>query len=318
VSPATGGANPYSGIIDIAAAIVSNLSWQETFNVVAEKIGGAMFAWSASLNSYDDERDAVTYEAYWCEGGASEEDLDYIGHVSFLADRPDFRPLIESRELTEVHIDDPGVSAVERDVMKKWGLKTTLDGPLVFDDKVIGTVGVAETRFIRRFTPSELDFFSQLCELAAIGIHNAQEARQRRKMERRFTALTGLASELATAVTTAEVEAAVGTAAEVALACSQTLVKSPRAGLEQPLVEKAADPELGERERAELAQDEAAVRLLVPVALAGESRRLLAFSWGDEHHHVTEIEIETARLIAAQAALAVTHPLFGGRSDAPG
>lgn len=318
MNPATGGANPYSGIIDIAAAIVSNLSWQETLNVVAEKIGRAMFAWSASINSYDGERHAVTYEAYWCEGGASQEDLDYIGHVTFIEDRPDFRPLIESRELMEVHIDDPGVAATEREVMQKWGLKTTLDAPLVFDDKVIGTVGVAETRFIRRFTPSELDFFAQLCELAAIGIHNAQEARRRLKLERRFAALTGLARDLAAATTTAAVEAAVATAAEVALEASHTLVAPPRDGLEESLVHYAADPGLREAERAELAHEGATARLLVPVVVGGVSRRLLSVSWSDDHHRVTEDEIETARAVAAQAALAITHPLLGAPPDASG
>jgi GAF domain-containing protein len=186
-TPGAGG--PWANILEVATAIVSTMSWEETLNKIAEKMGSAMFAWSAGINSFDQERRLVTYEAYWCEGGSTEEDLAYIGNISSLDDRTDFKPIIEGRELVEWHVDDPGLSESDRELMKRWGLKSSLDAPLIYNDEVIGSAQIQETRYARKFTPIERSIFVQLCELASIGVHNAQENRARLETERRFAAL---------------------------------------------------------------------------------------------------------------------------------
>ena len=57
--------------------------------------------------------------------------------------------------------------------MDRWGEKSNLDGPLEFGGKVIGVLGIVESRYCRRFTEDEKRLFSQLAVLAAIAIHNA-------------------------------------------------------------------------------------------------------------------------------------------------
>ena len=188
-------ANPYATILGIATAIVSTMTWSETLGVVTQKIGETLFAQQAAINSYDSERRTITYESFWCLTGAIEEDLDYIGHVSFLDERPDFKGLIEDQQIVEVHVDDPGLSANEREIMKKWGLKTTLDGPLIYDGRTIGTVGVGETRFVRRFTPTKLISSLSCASSRSIGVHNAQQARIQAE-EQRLAAVVSLAETL--------------------------------------------------------------------------------------------------------------------------
>jgi GAF domain-containing protein len=51
---------------------------------------------------------------------------------------------------------------------------------------VIGLLGIGESRFVRRYTPSERALFVQLCDLAAIGINTARQARRLAETQRRL------------------------------------------------------------------------------------------------------------------------------------
>lgn len=297
--------NPYANILGIATAIVSTMSWQDTLTTIAEKIGQTLFGFSASINSYDADRRIITYEAYWCTEKASQEDLDYIGHVSFLDDRPDFKMLIEGRQLVESHVDDPAISEAERSVMKEWGLKTTLDAPLIFDGKVIGTVGVAETRFVRRFTSSELDLFAQLCELASIGVQNALTARGRTEVDRRLQALAMLSETLPKASTAEAVHGEIVTAAAAAFGSPAVAISQVQPRLDAPVVQRIHDTDLAPDARAEMERDGVAVRLLVPVASHAVDRGTLVVGWEDERRRVFNEEKTVAAIIASQAALAL-------------
>jgi len=308
-TPGAGG--PWANILEVATAIVSTMSWEETLNKIAEKMGSAMFAWSAGINSFDQERRLVTYEAYWCEGGSTEEDLAYIGNISSLDDRTDFKPIIEGRELVEWHVDDPGLSESDRELMKRWGLKSSLDAPLIYNDEVIGSAQIQETRYARKFTPIERSIFVQLCELASIGVHNAQENRARLETERRFAALAELGARLGAAQSPGEVATAVTAVVGSALPGSRVELGASAPQIGEAVVRRLGDTDLGEA-AGPLPEEGAAVRLLVPVSLRGEPRALLSVSWVDAQRRVTEPEIEFARLVAAQVALGLGQEGFGG------
>jgi GAF domain-containing protein len=168
---------PYGAILDIAKTLVAGDSLDVTLRLIVENVGRAMFAESASLGSYRPEQNVYVYEAGWREGGQTAEDKADVGRVYPLADNPDLRRQLDSREIVECRIDDPSLRDVDREYLTRWGLKTSLDCPLVYGGKVIGLLGIEESRFVRRFTPSERGLFAQLCDLAAVGVHAARQAR---------------------------------------------------------------------------------------------------------------------------------------------
>jgi GAF domain-containing protein len=168
---------PYGAILDIAKTLVAGDSLDVTLRLIVENVGRAMFAESASLGSYRPEQNVYVYEAGWREGGQTAEDKADVGRVYPLAENPDLRRQLDSREIVECRIDDPGLSDADREYLTRWGLKTSLDCPLVYGGKVIGLLGIEESRFVRRFTPSERGLFAQLCDLAAVGVHAARQAR---------------------------------------------------------------------------------------------------------------------------------------------
>lgn len=177
MSSQAGATGPYGTILGIAKTLVAAGPLESTLQRIVEGVGRAMFAESASLGSYSSERDEYVHEAGWAEGGVTPEEAADVGHVYPLAESPELQRQLQAHGLTERHIDDPGLSPEWREYFRHWNLKTTLDSPLVYAGKVIGLLSVEESRFVRRFTPSERALFVQLCDLAAIGINTARQAR---------------------------------------------------------------------------------------------------------------------------------------------
>jgi GAF domain-containing protein len=167
---------PYDVILDTATAMVAGSSVETTLRAIVENSGRAMFAEAASLGSYDPERDEYVHEAEWHEGGLNTAHQGEIGRVVHPSEVADLRQQLEARHPVEYHIDDANLNEAHREFMTRRNLKTTLDCSLAYGAKVIGLVSVTESRFVRRFTPSETALFAQLCKLAAVGIHTARQA----------------------------------------------------------------------------------------------------------------------------------------------
>jgi GAF domain-containing protein len=177
---------PYAAILSIAKTLVEGGPMEITLQRVVESVGRAMFAESASLGSFDAERDEYVDEAGWREGGLTPEEAADIGHVYTLAEHPELRKQLAARDVTERHVDDPDLSPEWREFFRHWGLKTTLDSPLLISGRVIGLLAVEESRFVRRYTSTERALFAQLCDLAAIGINAARQDRLLAETQRRL------------------------------------------------------------------------------------------------------------------------------------
>ena len=181
---------PYGTILGIAKTLVAGGPLELTLQRIVEGVGRAMFAESASLGSYYSERNEYVHEAGWAEAGVTPEEAADVGHIYPLDDNPELRRQLMAHGLTERHIDDVALSPEWREYFTHWGLKTSLDSPLAFAGKVIGLLSVEDSRFVRRFTPTERALFSQLCDLAAIGIHTARQSRLLADTQRQLRQMT--------------------------------------------------------------------------------------------------------------------------------
>ncbi|HMK93287.1 MAG TPA: GAF domain-containing protein [Thermoleophilia bacterium] len=341
VSPLAG--NPLRAILEVSTALVSSPVYEEVLARLVEKIGLAMNVWSCDLQAYIAERDACIYVAAWSQPGLSDDERAYLGTVTNVRDRPDLRDLIESTGLTEQHVDDPGLSVNDREQLTRWGLKSTLDMPLRVGDRVVGILGVQETRFVRRFTPAERDQFVRLCELAAVGMHDAQVLRADRERARHLGALFETGHALATVRESQEVFAIIARAAAEALDAPRALVYDYDAATEQmtaraiyqtdydadydttglaeaardvvgdvaclrrtePYVEQLSDPDLPAevRESFELWNEKTALN--APLRYRGEPLGAIMVVWTDQEHLVTADEMALLRGFGQQAAVAL-------------
>lgn len=335
--------NPFRAILDVGAALVSSLELDEVFANIAPKIGEAMRVWSVDVQTYDRERGTLLYEAYWSQDGPSDVDRAYIGTVTEIADRPEWQRVVDSREVVEWHVDDISLPPEERESMQKWGYKTTLDAPLMVGDEVIGALGVAEIRFVRRFTPAEITLFGQLRSLAAIAIHNAQVSRRQQEQNRRLSALLEVSRALTAGPVLADVCDAITSAAADVFAAPRAIIYEYDAeadtltarsyfesdhvegydttGIAEPVdavvgqrsvlegggasVEHAKDDSLSDRWRTEVERWGEKTCLTVPLVARGETLGVLMLIWTDRERHLTPSELEFAGALGERAAIAL-------------
>ncbi len=341
ISPLSG--NPLRAIFEVTASLVSSTRAEEVFADVVAKIGEAMNVWSCDLMTYVPERDITVYEAFWCAGGVTEDDREYVGTVNVLRERPDIRAILQSHDLTEQHVDDPRLSAHDKEQLTKWGYRSTLDVPLWIGDEVIGILGVQESRFVRRFTPAERDQFARLCELAALGIHNVRTYRRQQERSRHLRSLIEIGRGLATTSQVQDVFDVIATETAIAFdaprvtvydhdAAAATLTpraihqRDPDAAFDttgvaetleeclgdptiltapDPILEHATDPDLPAESRAIFEELGEKTCLQAPMIFRGEPMGLVMISWIDQERLVTPDEIELVRGIAALAAVAL-------------
>ena len=168
------GGNPFRAILDVSAALVSSLDLETVFSNVARAVGEAMMVWAVDAQSYDPATQVLTHRSCWCSEGLTEADRARLGESTSLAARPGMADVVLRRMLVEQRADDSSLNAADRRFLADRGVKTSLYAPLAVGDEVLGALGLIERRFVRRFTSIERDLFRQLCDLAAVGIHNAR------------------------------------------------------------------------------------------------------------------------------------------------
>jgi len=171
-------------IAEIGATIASSLEVRDVMTKIARQVGEAFGVYSCDIHRYDAANDLLTYLAFWdleldrgdapwiCEPH-HQVSQEVTGEPFHPDVRPSFLPTVHEGKMVEVHRDDPDLPEAEAREMDRWSEKSTLDSPLEFDGKIIGVLGLVETRSCRRFTDDEKQLFSQVAVLAAIAIRNA-------------------------------------------------------------------------------------------------------------------------------------------------
>ena len=160
-------------IARVGATIASTLTVSEAMSAIARQVCEAFGVASADIHRYSADTDLLDYVASWGVAADFTEEGAGVGESYPPERRLNYPPVVRERRIVEVHRDDPDLPAAEAAEMDRWGEMSNLDGPLEFGGKVIGVLGIVESRYCRRYTEAEKRLFSQLAVLAAIAIHNA-------------------------------------------------------------------------------------------------------------------------------------------------
>jgi GGDEF domain-containing protein len=330
--------SPQSILAEVGAALASSLT-QEGILSAARQICEAMGVFSCDIWEFEPGARHVTLMATWCVA----EDNPYgdtVGDTAELDDWESMRTVVEGRQTVEMHGDDPDVPLTDRASFDKWGFQTTLDTPLVYDDRVIGVIGLVETRKPRRFTPAERTLFRQLAVHAAIAINNAHVLRRLEDRNRQLQALREIGAALTSTLVFEEALDVMAREATEALVVSRCIISeytesddmvtplvaferepvggrrgrtgrlpdpspSGRALLERGTqVEQASDLELDEALRAAMTVRGEHSTLNVPLIYNGLPQGLMRLVETRQERHFSAEEVELARGIGELAALA--------------
>jgi GAF domain-containing protein len=349
-APSPLSANPLLAIFEVSQALVSSTEYSEVLAKLAAKIGEAMNVASCNILAYVPEQDACIHAAFWKAEGTTEVERATVGTFVNLRDRPDLRDILSSPGLAERHADDPDLNAVARENIESWGFKAMLDMPLRVGDEPIGSVGVQETEFPRRFTQTERDLFGWLCELASLGIHNADLMRRQQNRSRHLASLVAINKALASAHDPQQVFATIARAAATALGAPLSTVYEYSAGADtltaravheppgweskyqldvplavdtacvdpsvltdrEPLVEHVSDLDLTPEIRQDLIDCDEKTVISVPIVFRGEALGVLLIMWTGQERLLSGDELALARCMGRQAALVLHNARLRG------
>ena len=135
----------------MGTTLASSLDLDEVIQTIARQVGEALDVQWCDINEYDAEARTMTYVAVWSEELRG-VDLEYLGTVVSLDDRPERDAVIRKGDLLEAYVDDEDLDPLEREVMIRYDEKAVMEMPLAFGGETLGVLGVIESRRDRRFT----------------------------------------------------------------------------------------------------------------------------------------------------------------------
>ena len=215
--------DPYRTVLEVGTTLSASLDLDEVIQVIARQVGEALDVQWCDINEYDAEARTMTYVAVWSEE-LRQVDLDYIGTVVDLRDRPGRDAVIRKGDILEQYIDDDDLDPIERRLMVEYDEKAVMEVPLEFGGVTLGVLGVTESRHLRRFTDDEKRLLRLLARPAATAIGNARLYRQQREQARRMGALLDASRALTASVAIDDVLGAMARVAAEAVGAAYATV----------------------------------------------------------------------------------------------
>jgi len=210
--------DPYQTVFEVGATLIASLDLDQVFATIARQVGEALDVQLCDINEYDPEANTMTYVAVWSEK-LRDEDLEYLGTVVSLDERPERDEVIRAGGIVVHYLDDPDLDSKERDVMEQYDEWATMEAPLVYGDEVIGVLGVAESRRARRFSDEEKELLRLFARPAAAAIGNARAYRAQRELAHRTAALLDSSRAVASTFVLEQVLEAVAREAAQLIGC---------------------------------------------------------------------------------------------------
>jgi GGDEF domain-containing protein len=228
-TPAT--RDPYRTVLEVGTTLSSSLAVDEVIQTITKQVGEALDVQWCDINEYDPVARTMTYAAVWSEQLRG-VDLDYLGTVVSLDERPERDAVIRKGDLLEQYVDDDDLDPIERELMIEYDEKAVMEMPLEFGGQTIGVLGVIESRRSRHFTDDEKRLFRLLAGPAATAIGNARLFRRQQEQARRMATLIDSSRALAASVDLDEVLAAVARLAAEAVDAAYATVYEYRPHLD--------------------------------------------------------------------------------------
>jgi GGDEF domain-containing protein len=215
--------DPYPTVLEVGTTLAASLDLDEVIQTIARQVGEALDVQWCDINEYDPVARTFTYTAVWAEALRG-VDLEYLGTVVSLDDRPERDAVIRKGDLLEAYVDDPDLDERERAVMIEYDEKAVMEIPLAFGGEILGVLGVVESRRDRHFTDEEKELLRLLAGPAATALGNARLYRAHQEKAGQLAALLDASRALAASVDIEEVLAGVArVAADVSDAAYSTV-----------------------------------------------------------------------------------------------
>jgi GGDEF domain-containing protein len=332
-------------LLGAGRAMSSTLKLDELLAAIVRAAGRALDSAECAVNIYNPEAETLVIQAYY-QRDPVEDPAEWMGRSFSLADFPADRVTLYGGKITEERVSDPELAEVNRRNMLENDEKTHLSVPLMHEGRPIGLLVFIELEKERHFTEEERQVAGALGQQATAAISNAKLLQRSEEQNRQLNLIlestraisssVDLEDVLATvARTTAqaldaeqcqiqEYDSAANTVRPVAFWQHHTDVPEPdslyktyslddepeeRAFIERMQVVQQifSDPELAQNTRDIMEKYGDLSYLNVPLIFNEQSFGLLVLVETECERHWTDEEIELARALGDQAAVAIEH-----------
>jgi len=333
---------------EVGAALTSSLALEEVLGSVARRIAEALDVWECDIYEYYPDSETIVATTAWARE-MTQEDHDWIGTAWSLADRPSYHRVLLEGATDESYADTEGADALDRQLMEEWGELATMSVPLVFEERVIGCFTLIEKRHVRHFTTDDKELVRLLSIPAAVAVNNARLYRREEDQARHLASLLDSSRTLTSAVVLEDILNVVCREAASALETAEAVIYEYVAEREvfvfraiyqtEPSEEaqvqigaeydvdkrpgdremlhsgaivedRVSDPSLDHHVRETMAEWGEKTCLNVPMLFEGSPVGELILIESERERHFSPDEMELARALGEQAAVAIVHARF--------
>ena len=188
-------------VVEAGAEITQALAGDDAPLVIARRVAQVLDAWGCDLYEFDLVTRTLTAAAFWAHETA-DADVERVGTTVSLDERPGYLPVVEGGACVVSALDDPDLDPADRAAMVERGAVSTLAVPLRFRDQgVVGCLTLVEKREARRFSQEDCMLVELLAGPAAVSVRNARLFRLQQEQNRHLESLLDTAGAITSAVT---------------------------------------------------------------------------------------------------------------------
>lgn len=327
----------------VSEALSSSSGLDEMLEAVARRVAEALDARECVVFEYRPESGTLVAAARWA-GEVTSADEAWLGSVYPVADRVCRRLEPAGRTARERQPDDPLTSAAEAAVVERRGDCSVVSIPLVFQDEAIGALTLVERRSPGCFDEDDLRLLELLAVPAAVAVHAARGLRREAEQARRLAALLSASRAMTSTIDLDMLLTTIARVAREALATAECSIDTYDAETDtitvvafeqrtstpdgeswigrtysldefpadrslllggQIVEERVSDPELDEKNRADMIANGEKSMLTVPLVYEDEPIGFLVFIETEAERRFTDEERQVAAALGEQAAAAI-------------
>jgi diguanylate cyclase (GGDEF)-like protein len=303
------------GLLDACRTVTSTFVLEQVLEAVAREAAQLIGCPACSIYEYDAALHGTFSRVRYAQPGIDRGWAMPLGTFEASRDWPDDYELMVRGEAVVDHVDDPGISAQEREYMEQHGERSTLSVPLRFGGRPIGVLYLVELGQRREFTEQDLELARAFGELASAAIHNARLFRRQEQMSGRLVGLFEASRSITAALTVDEVVRALYAETQRLLpeheataliwirdGAGEPAPYGAPAGQEAPRPSAAAERALATLAPAQEPRT-AGARLVIPFAVLGKARGFIEVE--SRRRIFSDEVVELLQIVVNHAAVAM-------------
>jgi diguanylate cyclase (GGDEF)-like protein len=309
---------------------------------VCEQLTTTLGVWECSVYEYVAARDCLVAQAIWSRA-LEQSDIDFVGIDNTINRHRAVEGVFRHGGVVVVQVEDELPGSPDHERMCAWGEQTALYASLELDGTTLGLLELVERRERREFSETDLRLVTALADVAAVAIGNARSSQRQSVANARLSALVKTGRALTATVDLEEVLSLVAESSAAAMDVPECLIYEYDArdealvmrsiyeqdpggaymelGLPLPLAdwpndrrillgrevveERIDDDSMDPATRAAMLENGELSALSVPLWFEGDPVGILVLVETRKERRYSEHEVELARGLGEQAAVAI-------------